>query len=283
LAERPVGCGSAPIPPAGMFGGLCEGSPDVARVATLARHGEPSRSTATAPWIRHGCSCCDACCPSATSRRRRLTIWTASRPASTRRGCGDRRGSRPSLGVGVMALAPGLPLNVARPAPPRPTATAVGSVPSQPPFCRRQRTSPSQSRARARTSEPARARPSPSEPEDHELSRPAVRSASRSQASPRCSALGSTSTRTARSCARSTTVPINPPACPPPDGSLAYSLGERGGDWVFSGTGTGGWDPAPGRIEGWSKQPHDQPGWKLHRVTPATSSRPNRNDHVCWR
>lgn len=62
--------------------------------------------------------------------------------------------------------------------------------------------------------------------------------------------------------------PIDPPTCPLPNGYWAYSHGERGGDWVYSGTGAGDWTPPPGSLEGWSWTPYDKERWKFPRVTP---------------
>jgi hypothetical protein len=62
--------------------------------------------------------------------------------------------------------------------------------------------------------------------------------------------------------------PISPPRCPPPDGYWAYSHGDRGGDWVVSGSGAGDWTPPPGSLEGWSWAPYDKPGWIFPRIDP---------------
>jgi hypothetical protein len=62
----------------------------------------------------------------------------------------------------------------------------------------------------------------------------------------------------------------------PLDGSCAaygfwsYNHGERGGDWEFSSTGAGGWDPPAGSLEGWSWWPYDKSDkpWGEPRVKP---------------
>jgi hypothetical protein len=63
--------------------------------------------------------------------------------------------------------------------------------------------------------------------------------------------------------------PLDSPSCPAPDGYWAYSHGERGGDWTFSGVGAGDWQPPPGSLEGWSWSPYDKQGWDLPRVNPS--------------
>jgi hypothetical protein len=61
----------------------------------------------------------------------------------------------------------------------------------------------------------------------------------------------------------------------PLDGSCAvggfwsYNHGERGGEWEFSSTGAGGWDPPVGSLEGWSWWPYDKSDkWGEQRVKP---------------
>jgi len=53
------------------------------------------------------------------------------------------------------------------------------------------------------------------------------------------------------------------------NGYWAYSHGERGGDWTYSGVGPADWVPPAGSLEGWSWAPYDKVGWDLPRVTPS--------------